>query len=151
MNILREIRVLREEGKLHRKLIMRTRIFLVISAVLLGATIFNVVAREADWRWIVGLFAGGLSLGLLVFSRMSVVQWNEKAELVETGRMDTLGYLSLALYIGSEISLRTFLDGVFPGHAIAYLLAGIAGTLLGRAFGSLYEMHRVYLAAHPAS
>lgn len=148
VNILREIRVLRDEGNLHRKLIIRTRILFAISAILLSVVLFNIIARGADWRLAALLTLLCLPLGAFVFSRMNVVQWNEEEELVETGRMDMLGYVTIGLYIAFEIGLRTFLKDVFPTHTIAYLLAAIVGTLLGRALGSLYEMHRVYLAAH---
>lgn len=148
IGILREIRALRDEGKLHRALIVRTRILIGISAILLGVVVFNVLTRDADWRIASALLVIGLPLGGFVFSRMNVVQWNEEKEVVETGRMDMLGYVTIALYIGFEIALRTFLKDAFPAHPIAYLLAAIVGTLLGRVFGSLYEMHRVYLAAH---
>ena len=149
IHLLKEIRTLREEGKLHQRLLIRTRLLCAISLVLLGIVIYNVVARDADWRLAAALALMGLPLGMFVFSRMNVVQWNEEEEVVETGRMDMLGYVTIALYIVFEISLRTFLNDFFPAHAIAYLLAAVVGTLLGRVFGSLFEIHRVYQAAHP--
>jgi len=79
---------------------------------------------------------------------MNVVNWNEEEEVVQTGRMDTVGYATIGLYILFEISFRTFLHDYFPISATAYLLAGIFGTLFGRAVGTVIEIHRVYRATH---
>lgn len=147
-SILREIGILRREGKLHRALIIRTRILLVISLVLAGVVVWQVLDKGVSLAWVVGLASVGFILGLWVFSRMSVVQWNETEERIEAGRMDMLGYLSLGLYILFEVGLRTFLRDFFPLTATAFLLAGIAGTLLGRAIGTLIEIHSVYRREH---
>ena len=84
-NILREIRVLREEGKLHRTLIVRTRILLLISVVLASIVLFNMFYRGTDWMLPGVLAIIGLVLGLFIFSRMNPIQWNEEREVVETG------------------------------------------------------------------
>jgi hypothetical protein len=90
----------------------------------------------------------GFLLGVYIFSRMSVVNWNEEEEVVQTGRMDMIGYITIGLYIVFEISFRTFLHDYFPMSATAYLLAGIFGTIFGRAVGTVIEIHRVYRATH---
>lgn len=142
------MRLLREEGKLHRKLLIRTRILIVIALILIGFATFNILFRDANALIALGLFGAGVMLGITVFSRMNVVQWNEEEEIVEAGRMDMLGYATLALYIAFEIGFRTVLADFFPLSATAYLLAGVAGTLLGRVFGTLIAMRRVYAATH---
>ena len=148
MNILTEIRVLRDEGKIHQRLITRTRVLLILSLALFSVVLFNVISRGADWRPALGLAAAGFALGVFLFSRMSPVQWNEEKEVVETGRMDTLGYIILALYIVLEIGLRTFLIDFFPLDATTFVLAGVFGVLFGRVIGTLIEVHRVYRVAH---
>ncbi len=148
LNILREVGILREEGKLHTKLVFRVRMLLVIALILVGITVFNVMFRGANELIVAVLLVFGYVAGFYLFSRMSVVQWNEGERTVEAGRMDLIGFGVLALYIVFEIGLRTFLKDFYPISATVFLLAGIAGTLLGRAIGTLIEIHRVYLATH---
>lgn len=151
MNILREIRTLRDEGKLHRRLLMRIRILLGISLVLFGIVLFNLLIREVDWRWVFGLILLGLPLGFFVFSRSSIVQWNEDAEILEAGRMDAIGFTALALSIGYEIALHFFVEHIESTYIVVYVLAGVFGGLYGRALGLLVRIHRAYQAAHPAA
>lgn len=133
---------------LHQKLISRVRMLLIISVVLSGIVVFNVLVRGADWLVASGLFAGGFFIGLYVFSRMSVIQWNEEQAIVEAGRMDAVGYTLIALYIAFEIGLRTFLKDFYPVSETAFILAAVAGTLSGRAFGTLVEVHHVFVRTH---
>jgi predicted histidine transporter YuiF (NhaC family) len=147
-NSLKEMQILRAEGKLHSKLINRIRMLLVISAILTLVTVFNIVFRDESWIVAVPLFVGGAVVGLLVFSRMNVIQWNEEQEILEAGRMDMLGYITIALYIIFEIGLRTFLNDTYPVFAVVFILATVAGVLLGRAAGTVIEIHRVFRVTH---
>ena len=147
-HFFREVRVLREEGKLHKKLITRTRMLFIISAILFSVVAYNLIFRSVDLV-VAGVLAfAGFLLGLLVFSRMNVVQWNEEDSVVQTGRMDVLGFTVLGLYIVFEIGLRTFLKDFYPASATPFLLAGIFGTLFGRAVGTVVEIHRVFRSTH---
>lgn len=147
-NIFREVRVLRQEGKLHKKLINSLRVQSIISGVLMAIVVFNIVFRAANPFIAIMVAATGFVLGLLVFSRMTAVSWNEKEETVQSEKMDKVGYVTLVLYILFEVGLRTFLNNSFPISATAFLLAGIFGTLFGRVVGTLIEIHRVYRSTH---
>jgi hypothetical protein len=146
--IFKEIQILKDEGKLHAKLLNRTRVLFIISTILLLISLFNVVFRDTSVLWALVLAIVGLLAGLYLFSKMSVYNWNEEEEIVVMGKMDTVGYLSLALYVVFEISLRTFLKDYFPTTVLPLLFAGIGGTLIGRAIGTLLEIHKVYLQQH---
>ena len=148
LQLLEEVRILRQEGKLHQKLISRVRILYIISAVLAAMVIFNLLFRSANPLVVGGLVIIGFILGLFVFSKMNVVNWNEKEEIVQIGKMDKIGYISLGLYIVFEIGLRTFLGNVFPVSATAFLLAGIFGTMFGRAVGTTIKIHKVHVSTH---
>ncbi len=150
-HFLKEVRILRQEGKLHRKLIIRIRILLFISLILAGIVVFNVIYRDANWFAALALMIGGFLIGLFVFSRMNVIQWNEEQEVVEAGRMDMIGYAMIALYVAFEIGLRTVLIDFYPVSATAFILAAVCGTLLGRSFGTIIEIHRVFKATHSQS
>jgi hypothetical protein len=149
-NLFSEVRQLREEGKVHATLIRRTQILFGIALVLLGITLFNLFTRPLNISIVSGLLIVGFLLGLLVFSRMTVVEWNEEESMLRTSKMDIVGFASIGLYILFEIGLRTFLRDFYPAFATIYVLAGVGGTLLGRAVGTLIEMHRVFIAAHSA-
>ena len=147
-NIFREVRTLRQEGKLHKKLINSLRMQSVISAVLAAIVVFNLIFRGANPLIALALAVVGFVLGMFIFSRMNAVSWNEKEETVQSEKMDKIGYATLALYVLFEIGLRTFLSHTFPISATAFLLAGIFGTLLGRVVGTVIEIHRVYRLIH---
>ncbi len=148
IHFFREVGILRQEGKLHKKLIFQIRMLFFISLVLLGVVLFNIIFRDADWLVAAALSGIGFLLGLYIFSRMNVVNWNEEDEVVQTGRMGTVGYVTLGLYIAFEIGLRTFLHDFSPVSVTAYLLAGIFGTLFGRVVGLVVEIHRVFQTSH---
>lgn len=148
-NFFTEIRVLRQEGTLHTKLLFRVRLLFIISFILLGVVAYAVLSTAAYLLVVVALAVIGFLLGLYVFSRMNVVNWNEQEEILEAGKMDLLGYLTLALYIIIEISFRTLLKEYYPASATAYILAGVFGTILGRAVGTIVTIHKVFRAAHP--
>ncbi len=147
-DIFKEVRVLSQEGKLHKSLITRTRILFGISLVLACIVAYNIVAHGASLLIVVPLALGGLVLGMYVFARMSAVDWDEGKDLVQIARMDKLGFATLGLYILFEIVARTFLRDFFPLESTAYILSLVFGTLLGRAIGTVLEIHRVYRATH---
>ncbi len=151
LNILREVRALREEGKLHKRLIFRVRMLLVISAILTAISIYHVVARDVSGLLILALILASFCAGLFLFSRMNPVQWNEESEIVESGAMDVIGYATLALYIVFEIGLRTAFTNLDATHATTFILACVGGSLLGRSIGTLVTIHRVYTATHSAA
>ncbi len=143
-DIFKEVRLLKEAGKLHQKLITRTRTLFIISFILGAIVIYNLIFGAANPLIVGVLIATGFVLGLFVFARMNVINWNEEEEVVQTGRMDTLGFVVLGLYIVFEISLRTFLKDYYADSATVFILAAIFGTILGRAVGTLIEIHRVF-------
>jgi hypothetical protein len=148
IHIFKEIRILRDEGKLHSKLLTRIRILFFISFLLLCVVIFNLLTKHVNILLAGALGIVGFVLGFFVFSKMNVVNWNEEEEVLKSGKMDILGFASLLLYILFEVGFRTFLKDYFPESAVPLLLAGICGTILGRAIGTLFEMHKVYRLHH---
>lgn len=144
IHLLREVRTLRQEGKLHKKLISQVRMLFIISCILGLVVVYNILLRGADIRIALFLACIGSMLGISVFSRISVVNWNEDEEIVQLGKMDKVGYATIILYIVFDIGLRTYLKDVYPVSATAYLLAAIFGTLFGRSIGTIVKIHGVY-------
>lgn len=143
IHILDKVRNLEAQGKLHKTLLLRVRVMFALSALLGLAVLYNVLFRDAGFL-VAGLFSAiGFAAGYSLFSRMNAVQWDEKKEVLQAGRMDVAGFVALGGYIGFEILFRTLIKDVFPAEATAYVLATIFGTLLGRAVGTVIEIHRV--------
>jgi hypothetical protein len=150
-SLLKEIKALKEEGRLHDGLLKRNRILIVIGTLLLAGTLFNVLFRTTSIAATAGsglLFAVGFLFGYYLFSQMSAVAWDEDKEVVIAEKMDKVGYATLALYILFEVLLRTYLKNHFPTEAVPLILSAVSGTLLGRAIGTLAEIHRVYRHNH---
>jgi hypothetical protein len=150
-NILREVRELREEGKLHRGLIRRTRIFLIISGILFCVALYLAFAQQAQPLLWAGAAAIGFLAGFFIFSRMTPLQWNETSEQIESASMGYLGYGMIALYILFEIGARTLLGDIVGEGYQAHLFALIFGVIFGRTMGVVAEMHRVYRLEHGAA
>ncbi len=148
IRLFSELRALQEEGKLHKSLILRIRILFGISFLFMCAVLYNVIVHGAN-PWIaVGLAVIGFVTGMFLFSRMNPVLWNEQERVVQAGRMDMAGFGILIFYVAFEFGFRTLINDVFPVEATAFVLAAVFGTILGRAVGTLVEIHRVYRATH---
>jgi hypothetical protein len=148
-NILREVRELREEGKLHQGLIRRTRTFLVISFILLCVAIYLGFEQHAQPLFGLVVALIGFAAGFVIFSRMTPLQWNEQNEQVESASMGYLGYSMIGLYVLFEIGARTLLGDIVGETYQAYLFALIFGVIFGRTLGVVAEIHRVYRREHP--
>ncbi|HVU75219.1 MAG TPA: hypothetical protein VHD38_00035 [Candidatus Paceibacterota bacterium] len=148
-NILREVRELREEGKLHQNLIRRTRTFLIISLILFCVAVYLAFVQAVQPVLWLAVIAVGLAAGFFIFSRITPVQWNEETEQIEGASMGYLGYGMIGLYILFEIGARTLLGDIVGETYQAYLFALIFGVIFGRTFGVVFEMHRVYRREHP--
>jgi hypothetical protein len=146
-NLIRSVRDLRQQGKLHRALITRLVMFAVISLLLLGLVAFDMINGTADWRLALPLALIGFILGTTLFARMSKAVWDEETEMVTATKMDRWGFAVLGLYVLFEITLRTELPRILPGVASAtpLVLAAIFGTIFGRFVGMLREITRAHI------
>lgn len=139
---------MKEDGKLHSKLVNRTRTLFVIATILFFIVLFNVLFRGVNIFFALLLGTMGFILSLFIFSKMNVINWSEEDEVLKSGKMDTIGFVTLGLYIFFEIAFRTLLKDYFTVQAVPLLLSVICGTLFGRGIGTLVEMHRVYKINH---
>lgn len=143
-----EVKILIEEGMLHKKLVIRIQILFIISFIMLGVVSYNIIFKQVDFVIALLLSIIGFLLGRYVFSRMDVVNWNEEQAVLEAGKMDRIGYITLGIYIIFEIGFRTFLQDYSPVSATAFVLALVFGTLLGRAVGTVVTLHQVFVSTH---
>lgn len=139
------LRALKTDGKLHKRLVFQIRILAAVSLGMLAIVAYNIVVNGLNVWLCLAIGVVSFLLGLFVFSRMNALVWNEEEEIIKTGRMEVLGFVVLALYIGFEFGLRTLLNAEFAGTfaATAYLFAGISCSLLGRSLGTLVAIQKL--------
>ncbi len=126
---------LKDHGKhIDKRLRFRIRIYLLISLILLGVLLFNVIrgALRIDYG-LLGLM-GGTGVGIIA-SRMFHTSWDSNAKKV-ISRIDTFGVGILLLYIVFEI-LREDIVKIFTGDVQVATtgFAVLAGLMLGQVIG----------------
>ena len=133
---------LKNDDKIHSKLLKRTRILTAISLILVGITIYEIVRYDISVVLSAGIAVVAFLLGVFVFTRMNTLVWDEENQMISTGRMDIIGVLIIFLYIGFEVSLRTIIDGQFDmvAGSSGYLLIGIGASLFGRSVGTWWNI-----------
>ena len=141
-NAKKTISNLKNNDKIHSKLLKRTRILTAISLILVGITIYEIVRYDISVVLSAGIAVVAFLLGTFVFTRMNTLEWDEENQMISTGRMDIIGVLIIFLYIGFEVSLRTIIDGQFAmvAGSSGYLLIGIGASLLGRSVGTWWNI-----------
>lgn len=134
---------LKKEGKIHQKLIKRVRILTIISILLMGVTVYEIVRYGISIPISIGIAAVAFLLGMFVFTRMSKIVWDQESQMISAGKIDMLGGGIIVLYIAFEIGLRTVVENQFGAMAgsSGYLLMGIGASLLGRAAGTLWHIN----------
>ena len=134
---------LKKAGKIHQKLIKRVRVLTIISILLTGVTVYEILRYGISVSISIGIAVVAFLLGVFVFTHMSKIVWDEESQMISTGRLDMFGGLIIVLYIGFEVGLRTVIESHFGAMAgsSGYLLMGIGASLLGRAAGTLWHIN----------
>jgi hypothetical protein len=130
----------------------RLILFLVIAVALVVFAIYEVIIGDMDLLTGVLTLLVGAVFGF-IYGRLIRVRWNEDEEKIIT-RMDTVGFIIIAIYLILSYFRETLLAHFFSGTeltAIGVTLAG--GILIGRFFGvhvslmRLIREHRAQKAA----
>lgn len=126
----------------HKKLIFRQRLFLLIALVLLIISIINIASGKIN----IILSAGGLLTGTaigLALSRMFKILWHPEQEKV-ISRLDTLGVILLVVYIAIDVE-KSWIFGHWLSGAIlsAFGLIFLTGLLLGRFLGTGFRIYKI--------
>ena len=117
----------------------------VVFVIMLGIVVCNVARGDLSlWLGFVSLGIGGV-LGL-VMSRMFRLSWDEASSTV-ISRIDWLGGAILAAYILFALFRNRLFGFWVSGPALAaFTLSIVAGTMLGRVFGTVRDVRRILRA-----
>jgi hypothetical protein len=116
---------------IHRKLLMRLRMFALVFCGMCAVVSYQVLAFHTSPLPPLAAAAVGFVVGLAV-GRMSKVLWHEPSTQV-IAKMDKLGGVVLAGYLVLALSRRWVLGHWFGGHQLtAVALAFTGGVMLGR-------------------
>jgi hypothetical protein len=131
---------------IHRKLLLRLRMFALLFIGLCGAITYQL---WAGGHLLPALAAGGVGLLIgLLMGYLSKVYWHEEATQV-VAKMDKLGGVVLAAYVVVALSRRWVLGHWFTGHELtAVTLAFTAGVMLGRLLATRRAVIRVLRSQH---
>lgn len=125
----------------HRRLIMRLRMFALVFMAMVGVVLYQLLRFETQVLPVLAAFGLGLGTGLVV-GRMAKISWHEEAAQV-VGRMDKLGGLILALYLAVSVGRWWVLGHWFAGHELTVVaLSFTGGIMLGRLLFTRREVVR---------
>ncbi len=114
-----------------KKLLLRLRLFLVISLVMLGIIVYDFFQNIISFPLAVTGIGLGVLIGL-VAGRMFKIHWHEEENKV-VSRLDELGIVILILYIGFAIFRGRFFGTWIHGPLLtAFTFAFFSGTMFGR-------------------
>lgn len=112
----------------------RIRIFLVLSGVMFAVVVRDIVVGELSLPIALASVALGGVVGFFS-SRIFHLSWHDDGKKV-VGRIDTLGWVVLGLYVAFEIARSTLLTDFFPTFpATAITFAFVASALITRVLG----------------
>lgn len=127
---------------IHKKLIIRLRLFLIIFIIMLGVLGYEVFKGYANAWTVLLAISGSLGIGFLASRRMKL-QWDAEAAKV-VKRVDMAGVLVLSLYVIFAFTRKTVLANWFQGRELSVvLLAVAAGVMLGRLLGMRWRIKKV--------
>lgn len=124
---------------LDKKLLFRLRIYFIISLILVGVVIYEILSNNVS----ISLAFIGLILGTLigvVVARMFLISWDKDAKKV-ISRLDILGIFILIIYIIFAV-FRSKIIGIFiqGNYVTGMSLSMVAGIMIGRVFGTGHKI-----------
>lgn len=131
------------KDKIHKRLRIRLSIYLVVSALVLGVSIFHVISDKASPV----LSAVGFILGMIVgvvFSRMQKISWDHKASQA-IATFDAVGIVFLIIYVLFEIYRNEIVEHFVSGPSVvAVSFALLAGIMYGRVLGIKGKIKEIF-------
>ncbi|MCZ3366552.1 MULTISPECIES: hypothetical protein [Methanobacterium] len=127
---------------LDARLIVRVRIFSIISIAMLSLIAFEMLRGTINMSLAIAGILIGLAVSIIV-SRMFRLIWDEETKKV-IGNMDWIGAVVLIFYISFMLTRTLFLGYYVQGSLfLAIVLSITAGTFIGRVMGTKHGICRV--------
>lgn len=125
----------KHRNHLDKKLVFRLRMYFVISTVLFGIVLFEVLSGRVSFLLaMIGLIIG-VTIGVIA-ARMFVLSWHHDAKKV-ISQLDTIGVVILALYIVFAIFRSKIIGEFVPAsYVTGASLSVVSGIMIGRVFGT---------------
>lgn len=128
---------LRRKHKKHldKKLLFRLRMYFIISIVLLGIVLFEVLSGRVSFLLAMIGFIIGITIGVAA-ARMFLLSWHHDAKKV-ISQLDIIGGIILALYIVFAIFRSKIIGEFVPASYVTGMSLSVAGgIMIGRVFGT---------------
>ena len=127
---------------LDKKLSRRLKMYLILSFVMFGIFIYEVIITHYTLWYGLLFFVGSSILGFFV-ARMFHISWDEDNEIV-TSRMDKIWGIILVGYMIFSFSRHYLLTEYVPKTFILPItFAIVSGVMIGRYIGMRNKVHRV--------
>lgn len=149
-NAIRSTQALWKTGKLHRKLMIRLRLFFCAALFSAIALFIDILFRGLPVLASCFFLLAGFLFGYLLLSKALPIRWHETEEVITVGRFDMVGFFILALYLLVRFVGPSYISG-WSSNAFfvsGYTLAGFLGMVLGRIFGILESIHILSTSDH---
>jgi hypothetical protein len=117
----------------HPSLKRRIKIFMLIGAIMIAIMMWDIFNLTLPLTLAVISIAIGAVVGFMT-SRIFHLSWSHDGQQV-VGRIDAIGWIMLALYIGFEIARSVFFQDWVPHSATAVTFAFVASALIARVLG----------------
>ncbi len=116
---------------LKKRMLWRLRIFYVISLLMFGFVIYEILEGYIEFLLALTAMLLGILTGWLAAKRYKIM-WHEETEKV-INKMDTIGIIILVLYIGFTISREWIFHHWLKGEALsAFTLTFANGAMMAR-------------------
>jgi hypothetical protein len=131
----------------HKRLLVQLVIFAIVSVVLFGVVVFDVLQSNINLIWIALGIVVGLGVGLAA-GRMFSIKWHEDTQKVVMG-MDKMGFVVLALYILFRSFGDSFLSNYIHGPTLsAFTFSMLDGIMVGRLLSMYRSIEKILQEQH---
>lgn len=126
----------------HRKLVFRLRMFLVIFMVMISIIGYDIFSKIIGYPLAITGIGLGFVTGYLA-GRISRIVWHEETSKV-IARMDKMGFVFLALYLAFSLSRRWIFGHWIHGAALtAFCFSVAAGIMAGRLMSTRTQIRNI--------
>lgn len=138
---------LHKAGKLHNMLVIRLALFAALTIVTGGIMFHNTLTTRLTAEVALSVALGGFLAGVFIFSRIQKARWDEKKEIVRSGRLDIASMVLIILYIAMRIITKWYLEQTY--HHDGTMISGVTfslifGLMLGRLSGVLATIQKTH-------